>query len=520
MIEANKENYEKYLIHQRKNHLLTLVSAQTSLGKTSAYEKVIKNAYLDKFIIALPTNELKHQVYNDLVNMGVTDIMETPEIPEINDQEIKEEYFYLMQIGAVEKRKEFLNNAVKELEEQTEKETNEARLNKINADINNITYYLAQNETVNHFEGHIVTTWARLFYLHWCLVYTHKLIIDEDILRECIKVKTYSLAKLRKTCNILENNYKDRLQKKEDIILKAPYKQINAVEPIYQKNMSQEEIEDIEEEVTNLHQDIYNIFDILSISAIYKYNPNKEKMKNSYNDDDLVHCLICRDIPFMTTYVLSATMEKDFYIKYFEDRDIEYIKIPHDKYMGKLLQDYSYSYSRTCLDNSPQILEEIRRKYPNTPLITFKKFCNEGNYNFGAIEGLNNLEGQDIVVVGMPYLNDIVYKFFLYSLYGEIITEDRPHYQRIENDEYSFKITTYSNEHYQKIITYFLQSEIEQAVGRARLLRYNCTVHLFSGFPAEQAEFVKDLEIDVTSKNEEELESKNSEETAMESKDL
>lgn len=39
--------------------------------------------------------------------MGVTDIMETPEIPEINDQEIKEEYFYLMQIGAVEKEKNF-----------------------------------------------------------------------------------------------------------------------------------------------------------------------------------------------------------------------------------------------------------------------------------------------------------------------------------------------------------------------------------------------------------------------------
>ena len=88
MIEANKENYEKYLKHQSKNHLLTLVSAQTSLGKTSAYEKVIKNAFWDKFIIALPTNELKHQVYNDLVNMGVTDIMETPEIPEINDKKI------------------------------------------------------------------------------------------------------------------------------------------------------------------------------------------------------------------------------------------------------------------------------------------------------------------------------------------------------------------------------------------------------------------------------------------------
>jgi hypothetical protein len=32
-----------------------------------------------------------------------------------------------------------------------------------------------------------------------------------------------------------------------------------------------------------------------------------------------------------------------------------------------------------------------------------------------------------------------------------------------------------------------IESDLEQAVGRARLLRYDCTVNLFSNFPLRQA---------------------------------
>lgn len=38
---------------------------------------------------------------------------------------------------------------------------------------------------------------------------------------------------------------------------------------------------------------------------------------------------------------------------------------------------------------------------------------------------------------------------------------------------------------------YFLESELEQAVGRARLLRHPCTVYLFSNFPCRQAEIIQ-----------------------------
>ena len=38
-------------------------------------------------------------------------------------------------------------------------------------------------------------------------------------------------------------------------------------------------------------------------------------------------------------------------------------------------------------------------------------------------------------------------------------------------------------------MTWMISSQLEQAVGRARLLREDCTVIVYAGFPVEQAEY-------------------------------
>ena len=48
---------------------------------------------------------------------------------------------------------------------------------------------------------------------------------------------------------------------------------------------------------------------------------------------------------------------------------------------------------------------------------------------------------------------------------------------------------SYKNEILQQIQFYLISSELEQAVGRSRLLRTNSTVFVFSNFPCEQADF-------------------------------
>jgi hypothetical protein len=57
----------------------------------------------------------------------------------------------------------------------------------------------------------------------------------------------------------------------------------------------------------------------------------------------------------------------------------------------------------------------------------------------------------------------------------------------VEHNGWRFPFTTYEDPVLRNIQFYMIESELEQAVGRARLLRCDCTVHLFSNFPLRQA---------------------------------
>ena len=59
---------------------------------------------------------------------------------------------------------------------------------------------------------------------------------------------------------------------------------------------------------------------------------------------------------------------------------------------------------------------------------------------------------------------------------------------------YRFRFTTFKNENLRAIQFWMIESELEQAVGRARLLRNSCDVHLFSNFPLSQAKMVEDFD--------------------------
>ena len=381
----DRGDYGEYLSFNKKQHPVTLIKGQTALGKTTAYGIVMNEVFNDKFVIAVPTHELKEQIYNDLLEMGVKDIMKTPKLGLIYDDRIRNEEKRLMDIGAFGIRKKFLAKSIDTLKDKLELEKEELTKDKkdeIQKDIENISNYLEQNEIVNHYMGNIVTTQDRLFHLHWHLRYTHKLIIDEDILRKCITIRKFKLKTLKASCECLSGSLGKELKRKLDKILNAPYKKVKSVKPIYQGSLTKEQIEKIEEEIEKLNKPIYNIFDVLSINAIYKYNEKQNKMQGLYNDDDWVYCLVCRKIPNMTTFVLSATLESEFYEKYFEEKDIDYKEIPPDKYKGKVIQDCSYSFSRACLEKHPKLLDKIRNRHKGLPMITFKRYCELGDYNF------------------------------------------------------------------------------------------------------------------------------------------
>ena len=58
---------------------------------------------------------------------------------------------------------------------------------------------------------------------------------------------------------------------------------------------------------------------------------------------------------------------------------------------------------------------------------------------------------------------------------------------------------TYGDEEMRNLQLFFIESELEQAVGRARLLREDCTVYVFSNYPCQQAELIQDSYLEVNS---------------------
>lgn len=104
--------------------------------------------------------------------------------------------------------------------------------------------------------------------------------------------------------------------------------------------------------------------------------------------------------------------------------------------------------------------------------------------------GIDKIKGQDLVIIGTPHNNERVYKLIGRYL-GFDVNNEAIHRRRIEYNGFSFNFTTYENPALRTIQLYYISSELEQAIGRARLLRESCTVFLFSNFPCSQAELIQ-----------------------------
>ena len=110
------------------------------------------------------------------------------------------------------------------------------------------------------------------------------------------------------------------------------------------------------------------------------------------------------------------------------------------------------------------------------------------NVYFGNTEGCDYMKDENLLIIGTPHMNEFVYK--LLAVHIGVSVNEKMRHQEISNEHYKFWFNTYDNEGLRRIQLWFIHSELEQATGRARLLRFNCTVKLFANLPLEQAEII------------------------------
>ena len=223
-------------------------------------------------------------------------------------------------------------------------------------------------------------------------------------------------------------------------------------------------------------------------------------MKNDY-----IHFVSGEDLKTLNKYriiVLSATLDENIHVKFVEkylpDKQIVFKDYGEVELKANIYCDCSYSFSRFTLknqsDKANKKLEEILNsdKYEN--IITFLdddlinlEGCNKKRItHYGAAEGLNGYEGQNLCVLGTPHYNSAIYEAYGVLLIGRGPFSNDWKVKRVSKNGYEFDINTYENEEdelFTQIQLYFLYSELIQAVGRARGIRHKCNIYVYSSLP-------------------------------------
>lgn len=151
--------------------------------------------------------------------------------------------------------------------------------------------------------------------------------------------------------------------------------------------------------------------------------------------------------------------------------------------------------SRSSIANDKGVVQRLMYHFDmeESHVITFMN-QNIGQLHFGNTEGSNSLEGDDILVIGTPYHAPFLYKLVAHSIRLDFDEDEEMTMQMVEHNGYRFWFNTFTDENLRSVQFWMIESELEQAIGRARLLRHDCTVHLFSNFPLKQSEMVTEFD--------------------------
>jgi hypothetical protein len=451
------------------NTLWYIIKAQTAAGKTQAYLELMK-ATDKRFLIAAPTNKLKWDIKRRADEIGV-ELMTTPSLDEIKDElpaDVWSQICRLRNIGQHKKVHEYILQIAEEEGIECLKE------------------YLIKQKEYEDYDGHTVTTHRRFMNMsEKALAKYDVVIIDEDIIlssiasNQCeipVSLLKKILKKAYKTPNKSPAHHK--LIRKIKKVLKA-----TETEATFKLTAFEWEEDEDEENIDGISA----LTDIPSFCWAEHFIFRKAFEEKNLTEDSIVFLKPWKfkDIKYI---MVSATVDRDICEYCFGKQNVKFYECKTAAYKGSLNQFYDRSMSRTSIDDNPGILERIRKWSGFRHMITFKKY-GIGDMYFGNAIGCDYMKGQDIDVVGTPYQVDFLYKLLPYTLGLHIDEEAKMKSCLVVYNGYRFHFTTFGEEHevLRKFHFWMIESELEQAVGRVRLLWHDCTVNLFSNFPLRQA---------------------------------
>lgn len=197
---------------------------------------------------------------------------------------------------------------------------------------------------------------------------------------------------------------------------------------------------------------------------------------------------------FMSKMTLtSATVDKFFYDILFPGITIQEIPLIESK--KPIIQHSRYMYSQSQMKKNNHLLPDVG----HSKVITYKQFkgsfpkSSETSMHFGYVEGMNGLEAQDLTVIGTPvpppHVTYLMAKILGFSF---ILSGTVKKIRWVTLDGQTFQMKTFVDEGLAQIEIRLARMKLEQAVGRARAIRNDCQVTVYSKIPCRQTDIFID----------------------------
>jgi hypothetical protein len=431
---------------------ITIIKAPVGIGKSH----ILRN--MQDVAICLPTHKLKEELFHQ---MTVESKM-VPELPIFENTSLNNTIFNYYKSG-------LRSDVIDLLRITANNDTNDGRAAK---------QYLNELEDAKAWKGTLLTTHERSLHQE---MQQKVLIYDEDCIHSLVSQKSFLLNDFGSllinypdVAMFFKDCYDDLLNAKEDFMYTKNYDSL----PIYLL------IEKIKSEPT-----LSNLVEFFKADRFYK------EVHQNKKGQTIITINYSKFNTFPTDkkiIILSATCNLDFYkIKF--GNEIKTIEIPNIENKGEVVQHTKYSNSRQSFKKRDR--DELLEIIGNKPVITFlsesKELNTEYSKNngdlsiyFGNTRGYNQLKGKDLFVIGTPHFNPVMYYFHAEYLGINTNTIDKSmSYQTIQWKGMQFKFQTFNNLDLRNIQLHLIDGELTQAIGRARTIRTDALVQVFSNFP-------------------------------------
>ena len=433
-----------------------VIRASTGVGKTEEISK------WDNVLIGFPDHKLKTEVMNRMK----VDFQATPNIMDFLTEEDKPFISHCYQVGAHRKASRYIYTKRKENHGYS-----------IEPWAGEYSNYTAELSKSSESPGTLLTTHAKVKFAN---VRQKEIVFDEDPLTSLfLAVKTTSLSDIKSIMlGITDGTDKCILATILDLAVKAPVNTLVEL-PDFAFN-DYEAIENAAVRDRNIHG---NVLDFLNCNHFLLDSDDKSKL-NFIN----VH-FPPEDKKII---ILSATANELIYRLLFGNR-IEFYNLMPIESKGKLVQDTTYTCSQQSLSKM-KVLKYITDNIEERMVITFQsciaKFKNSyTDIYFGNCQGKDGYKNRPLAIVGTMHVNSATYVLYAKSLGLDFKPEDfRMGMRRVHHNGMDFNFFTFENELLRNLQFYFIERELRQAIGRARLIREeNADVMIYSNYPLPEA---------------------------------